>query len=282
MTNSVNQLKAALKLSKYSLLATLRSPTSIVFSLLFPIIFITVFGSIIGGQAPELKLAIAKDCDTGKVAFKLIRSIPSISFQKEVSTAQQAEDLKKGRIDAILEIKPQDRTAAVPYQTIHLQEATSAGQKSKLLETLINEAISKANQKLFPANKTFATLAVTKVPGSIYRSIDFILPGQLGFSLLMAGVYGSSFLLFSLRKNLVLKRLQATPVKRGSIITGEMLSRLFFHIISFIIMVAIGYYAFSFTLQNGIATFIQMLVFSFVRIGNFHGDWLYHKRCSSK
>ncbi len=50
-----------------------------------------------------------------------------------------------------------------------------------------------------------------------------------------------------------------------------MLSRLFFHIISFIIMVAIGYYAFSFTLQNGMTTVIQMQIFSLFGLGIFMG-----------
>jgi len=41
-----------------------------------------------------------------------------------------------------------------------------------------------------------------------------------------------------------------------------MLSRLFFHVISFIIMIALGYFAFQFTLVNGITTFLEMLCFS--------------------
>jgi ABC-2 type transport system permease protein len=110
-----------------------------------------------------------------------------------------------------------------------------------------------------------------KVPSRVYRSIDFILPGQLGFSLLMAAVYGSSFLLFSLRQNLVLKRLRVAPVSRGAIITGEMLSRLFFHVISFIIMVALGYFAFQFTLVNGLATVLEMLFFSLFGLAIFMG-----------
>jgi ABC-2 type transport system permease protein len=140
-----------------------------------------------------------------------------------------------------------------------------------MLETLINEAIRKIDQKAFPQNLSVATLSVIKIPGRTYRNIDFILPGQLGFSLLMAGVYGSSFLLFSLRKNLVLKRLRATPIKRRSIIAGEMLSRLFFHVLSFIIMVALGYYIFNFTLVNGFATFLEMLAFSFFGLFIFMG-----------
>jgi ABC-2 type transport system permease protein len=89
--------------------------------------------------------------------------------------------------------------------------------------------------------------------------------------MLMAGIYGSSFLLFSLRQNLVLKRLRTTPVKRRSIIAGEILSRLFFQVISFIIMVALGYFAFQFTLVNGIGTLIEMLIFSLLGIGIFMG-----------
>ena len=53
------QLGATLTLSKYSLIATLRSPTSVVFSLLFPIFFIIVFGSLVGDKSGPIKLAVA-------------------------------------------------------------------------------------------------------------------------------------------------------------------------------------------------------------------------------
>ena len=50
-----------------------------------------------------------------------------------------------------------------------------------------------------------------------------------------------------------------------------MLSRLFFHVIAFIIMVALGYYAFQFTLVNGFYTFLEMLLFSLFGLGIFMG-----------
>ena len=271
MSRPANQVKAALTISKYSLLATLRSPTSIVFSLLFPIIFITVFGSINVGQAPAMKLAIAKDSDTTSMVFKAIRAIPNISLIKGLSPAQQAADLKKGRIVAVLNITPDRTPNNAPHYTIQLLASNSSGESLGLLETVINQAAGNINQRLFPGNPSVATLTITKIAGRPYRNIDFILPGQLGFSLLMAGVYGSSFLLFSLRKNLVLKRLMATPVKRRSVIAGEMLSRLFFHIISFIIMIVLGHFVFRFTLVNGIATFAEMLVFSLFGLCIFMG-----------
>jgi len=267
MSHPANQVKAAFAISRYSLLATLRSPTSIVFSLLFPIIFIVVFGSINVGKVPDQKLAIAPGCDTGNMVFKAIKSIPGVVFLKSLSPSAQQEALKKGQIAAALNIRADNAT----HYTITLFASPSAGDRIGLLKTQIGQAIDLIDQKVFPDNVSVAKVLVIKAAGRVYRNIDFILPGQLGFSLLMAGVYGSSFLLFSLRKNLVLKRLRATPVKRRSIIAGEMLSRLFFHIAGFIVMVALGYYVFNFTLVSGIETFFEMLVFSLFGLFIFMG-----------
>jgi len=266
-----NQIRAALTISKYSLLATLKSPTSVVFSLLFPIIFITVFGAMVGDNAPVMKVALAPGSDTTGFLFTAIRQAPAIGLQMGDTQPEQLEALKKGRIVAILGIEREGDPLSMPRYRLQLQAAGASAGSLELLETLLHEVIATANQKAFPGNLSVATLSVTKIPGRTYQSIDFILPGQLGFSLLMAGVYGSSFLLFNLRQNLVLKRLRTAPVRRRSIIMGEMLSRLFFHIISFIVMVALGYFAFRFTLVNGLATFFEMLVFSLFGLFIFMG-----------
>lgn len=271
MSKPARQFKAAFTISRYSLLATLRSPTSVVFSLLFPIIFIVVFGSINPGKAPVSKLAMAAGSDTAGKIFKAIKAIPGIKLLKSYVAEQEAADLKKNRIAGILHISAYKGPGPLPHYSVELKTANSTLENSGLLGTIINQAVSQIDKRAFPNNLSVATVKVTKLPGRVYRNIDFILPGQLGFSLLMAGVYGSSFLLFSLRKNLVLKRLRATPVKRWSIITGEMFSRLFFHVISFIIMVTLGYFVFDFTLVKGAETFMEMLVFSLFGLSIFMG-----------
>ena len=87
----------------------------------------------------------------------------------------------------------------------------------------------------------------------------------------MAGVFASSFLLFNLRQSLVLKRFSVTPITRSYLILGELLSRLFFQILGFMIMVALGYYFFNFTLINGVYTFLEMLLYSVIALINFMG-----------
>ena len=83
------------------------------------------------------------------------------------------------------------------------------------------------NEQVYPHQPTYASVSrsVVTVPGRTYRAIDFILPGQLGFSLLSAGVFGVAFVFYNLRQTLVLKRFFATPIKRSHILFGEALSR---------------------------------------------------------
>ena len=51
-----------------------------------------------------MKLAVAQGSDTSNMVFDAIKKIPAISLQRGLSGAEQAEDLNKGRIVAILDI----------------------------------------------------------------------------------------------------------------------------------------------------------------------------------
>ncbi|OQA07088.1 MAG: ABC-2 type transporter [Bacteroidetes bacterium ADurb.Bin397] len=104
-----------------------------------------------------------------------------------------------------------------------------------------------------------------------YKTIDFILPGQLGFSLLSSGVFGVAFMFFNLRNTMVLKRFFATPISRTFIILGEGLSRVIFQMITAVVIILAGYYLFGFTLINGVQTFFEMLLLSFIGLLVFMG-----------
>jgi ABC-2 type transport system permease protein len=264
-------LRAILALTRASLMTMLRSPISVVFSLLFPIIFIVVFGSMIDNTIVQIKIALTPTSDTANVIYRAITKINNITIDTGLSPANAEDALQKGRLAAIIDIKKDTSSSAVPRYSVSLATSASSNMQANLLQTQINNLIAITDRRLFPSNPSIASVKVKELPGRVYRQIDFILPGQLGFSLLMAGVFGSAFILFSLRKNLVLKRLSATPLRRGHIIAAEMLSRLLFQVISFIIMIALGYFAFRFTLVHGAATFVEMLLFSFLGLIIFMG-----------
>jgi ABC-2 type transport system permease protein len=262
MPKKYSQLKAAFAIAKASLLAMLRSPTSVVFSLLFPIIFIIVFGAMVDNNALNVKIGMAARGDTSNLLYKQMAALKMIQFVRYDSTSQMEDDLKKGHLAAILSIRSDAWFGPIPHYQVKLQISGSSADKAPLVQSALREIIAGLDNRLFPRNFSVAKVDVQQLEGRIYLPIDFILPGQLGFSLLMAGVFGSAFLLYNLRQSMVLKRFFATPIKRPYLILGEMLSRLFFQVIGFVIMVVLGYFVFHFTLVHGLFTFLEMLLLS--------------------
>ena len=264
-------MRAMLAITKGSLKSILRSPSAIVFSIAFPLIFILVFGFIGSGGRVSLSVAFSKNSDTLNPIYTVLKSIAGFKIVKKPDE-QIKKDLEKGRITALIDIQPSTLKAA-PY-TIGLTSSEAVNpQNLQVLQSILNAVIAGINQKQFAETPTIAVINkdVKQVPGRVYRTIDFILPGQLGFSLLSAGVFGVAFLFFNLRQQLVLKRFFATPIKRSYIVLGEALSRVIFQIITAIIIIGVGHFAFNFTLVNGLVTFLDIMVLSFVALVLFMG-----------
>jgi len=119
--------------------------------------------------------------------------------------------------------------------------------------------------------QAFAAVDVQQTVVREYKNIDFVLPGQLGFSLLAGSVFGTAFVFFGLRQTLVLKRFFATPVKRSTIVISEGIARMTFQLLTAIVIIGIGHFAFGFTLVHGIATFFALLALSALAIMVFMG-----------
>jgi ABC-2 type transport system permease protein len=158
-----------------------------------------------------------------------------------------------------------------PYR-ITFQSTTASSDKLATFLPFMENVVAKIDSRLYPGRATYASFEEPRIAEvRKYRTIDFILPGQLGFSLLSAGVFGVAFLFFNLRQTLVLKRFYATPIKRTFIVLGEGLARVIFQLVTAVVIIGIGTFAFNFTLINGWITFLEILVLSFIALLVFMG-----------
>ncbi len=271
MKTNYSQLTAMFAITRGSLRAIFRSPSAVVFSIAFPLIFILVFGFIGGGGRVSLNVAFDTQTDTTNPIYAAIRNIAGINVIKE-SAEELHEDLEKGRITAIINIS-HSGLANPPYSINLVSSEAVNPQNIQVLQSILNAVIAGINQKTYTGTPTIATINsnIQKIPGRIYRTIDFILPGQLGFSLLSSGVFGVAFLFFNLRQHLVLKRFYATPIKRSYIVLGEALSRVIFQMMTAIIIIGVGHFVFKFTLVHGFETFLSIMLLSFLALVLFMG-----------
>lgn len=266
-TKKYSQLRAMFSVTKASLQALSRNPSAIVFNLVFPLIFIIVFGFISGGGF-RIDVAVEKNSDIDNPVYKSLEQIKSVKLRTSIPDDKILSELEKGRLDAVMKISKNENGNTV----VELKTTKASPEGGNIFKMMLNEIIDKQNLSQVNDLKIPQTeFKESVVEGRKYKTIDFILPGQLGFSLLSAGVFGTAFIFISLRQTLVIKRFFATPVNKSFILIGESLSRLIFSMFSAVIIISIGNFVFGFTLVNGFVTFLNMMMLSLIGLLVFLG-----------
>jgi ABC-2 type transport system permease protein len=265
MSQPYSQSKALWAMTKASFLAIFSNPISLVFSLLFPIIFILIFGAFENSGIPIQQVAIRNGSDTTNAIFDSLKTSPYVKLTRFQDTALMTSELLKGRLTGILDIHPFSDSTGFQRYLVHFQSSSAAGTGVYLLLQSMENLSLKIESARLAGGRQFI-IQPEILEGQKYRQIDFILPGQLGFSILFATLFGIAFTFFSLREQLVLKRFYASPVKRVNILIGIGVSRLFFQLINVVVLVLFGYYFLHFTLQHGFLTFFEMIILSCIML----------------
>lgn len=266
MQQSYNHTKATLALAKASFRSITRSPSAVVFTLAFPLIFILIFGFLSSGGT-RVSLGIAPGSDMNNPVVTTLEQIPVLKIIRDKDTKELNTGLEKGNIDGVISIKK--NPADSPAYTADVQYTSASRDKGSILKSLLTNALYELNSKNL--KPSVAVLKESTVHGRTYRMIDFILPGQLGFSLLSTGVFGTAFVFFSLRQTLVIKRFFATPVRRSSIVFGEGIARIGFALLGAVFIILVGHFFFHFTLIKGVVTVLNMLLLAVLGLVVFMG-----------
>jgi ABC-2 type transport system permease protein len=271
---SYSQSRAMLAITKASLRAIFRSPSAVVFGFAFPFIFILVFGFMGNGSGMRsYKVAIDNSADTTNELYRALKDTKGVTIKRYDDKKSLDDDLQHGKIAGIINIQ-KSATGAAPY-ILTLKSTTSSNDQWPQFKALAESVINEVSNHTFPGRPMYADFEFDPLKDVAvirqYKTIDFILPGQLGFSLLASGVFGVAFMFFNLRNTLVLKRFFATPISRTYIIMGEMLSRVLFQMLTAVVIILAGYYLFGFTLIHGFETFLELLILSFIGLVVFMG-----------
>ncbi len=266
---SYSQFRAMLAIARASFISIFRSPSAVAFSFAFPMFFILVFG-FIGRGSISLKVGITPGSDTTGRMYTELKTRPEIKMVLDGSADEMRSTLEKGKLDGVLTIANSTDSTKPPLQ-LTLQTSKASGEGGAMLKMMMMYAVGQANLAMATDAPKIAELSTLEVKDHAYKSIDFILPGMLGFSLLSMGVFGTAFVFLNLRNTLVIKRFFATPIQKTYIILGEGLSRVMFALITSSFIIIMGYLALGFTLQHGIVTFINMLILSFIALSVFMG-----------
>jgi ABC-2 type transport system permease protein len=265
MGRPYSQSRALWAIVKASFKAIFAQPMAIFFSIMFPIIFIFIFGSFGNRGTPSYNVAIDPASDTSNPFFAALKLHPSLHVASYADTGARNKDLLKGNLTAVLTLK-YDSAQVTPY-TLQLRSTSASENSIDALRYTLDYFKLKFESQLPGNHKEMVRMEQPVITeGKKYKQIDFVLPGQIGFSILFSTLFGIAFTFYTLREQLVLKRFYASPVNKLHILTGIGVSRLFFQVLSVIVLIIFGHFVFGFRLEHGILTVIELVALSLVML----------------
>src|SRR4030095_7236357 len=157
MPQPYSQLKAMMAITKASLKGVFRSPSAVIFSFVFPLIFIIVFGFISDSGRVSVRVAFDPISDTANKVYEGLNSISALNVVKKDS-AELIKDLEKGRVSAIISLK-KDPDPAKPIH-IHLKTSEAVNpQNIQVLRSIMDGMIKGMNESKFGTENSVAVIS---------------------------------------------------------------------------------------------------------------------------
>ncbi|MGI8928000.1 MAG: ABC transporter permease, partial [Candidatus Limnocylindrales bacterium] len=251
-----------------------RDPASLFWTFAFPIIFVVLFGSIFSGGGGSFNVGWV-DEDRSAASQQLRESFAEVPILvlKDSDQAAALEEMRDGTFDAVV-VVPAGLGAAMtpdrsgpPFQ-LTLYTDPSRSTASTTVTQIVAQVVNGINLSLAGVPPALGIAGQALQTQNISAAAYFV-PSILAMALMQLGVF-AAIPLVAQREKGILKRLNATPLSRSTLVASNVLMRLLIAIMQTVIIVGIGVVAFGVTVIGSlfvVAGFIVLGAVTFLALG---------------
>ncbi|HET7060289.1 MAG TPA: ABC transporter permease [Candidatus Saccharimonadales bacterium] len=265
-----------------------RDRLALFFGILFPLIFLFVFGSISkGGGGTSFNVAVVNQSHSAfsKQYVKQLGSNKVFKVNKNTTTLPAAKDkMDKNQLDGTIVLPPsfgaQPTGQSSPTgqaEVVYTQNNQTAGQT---LTSLLEASFKPINAKFVHAQTPF-TVTGKQLNEKSLNSFDYTFAGLLGFSIVGLGIFGPVNVFPELKKQGILRRLHTTPLKVWQYFTSTMISQAIIGLVSLAVMFAVALTVFNLKVVGNyfeIVVFLIISIITILGIGLAIGGWAKNER----
>jgi ABC-2 type transport system permease protein len=199
-------------LSRALLRGFLRDRTALAFSILLPVLFLALFGSLYRSNATP-KLSVI---EIGNVS--LLGHAASQPGLAGVLTVTHSGDKKA----AVRQVRRGDADAAVQQignqLIVHYSMADPTA--ASIVQTVFSAIVQRADQARAGPVSSYQLLT-KQVESTTLKPIQFLAPGLLGWAIASGATFGAAITLVNWRHNKLLRRLRLAPVSTASVVLAR-------------------------------------------------------------
>jgi ABC-2 type transport system permease protein len=259
----------------------IRNPVGLFFSLIFPIILIGLFGLIFSAAGPSAVTVYTENLDHNSAASVAFLSALNQSGVVKVAvvapvTNESFSDWLAHNSYTVGLVVPAGFGASYGNHTpVNVTVYTDPGDaaSSGYLLGAVNGVASEFNLKAVGA-KSIVGITNQQVGSQVFKYIDFLVPGLIGFSILTSPMFAMVEISSTYRKDHLFRQLSLTPLTKGEWLLAKILWYIVLTFISAAIMITVGVLAFGshvgFSL--GLVPYLVLGPFFFVSLGMLAGS----------
>ena len=248
-----------LKLTQTFLLIFLRDRRAILFSLMFPLIFMAIFG-FTGNRAPDPFAIGIADLAGNELSehFKAaLRQNPVFKISEGTETDLRKQ-VQSGELKMALILPASFQDNGTPTELPVVVDAAQVRELA-LIMPVLEQALLSAERSLRGTQALFS-LKVEDVQARAQNYLAFVVPGLLAMSLMSISIAGSGFNIVEYRRKGILKRLFVTPIKPKHFIGGLVISRAIICVVQLSIVLAIGVFLLKLSIAGNIASLLAIIL----------------------
>ena len=265
-----------------------RDRIALFFTVIFPVIFLFVFGSLNSGSGNvSFNVAIINHSKSQFAADFVKQSQDSkiLKVHKEVTTLDIAKDkMSRSELDATI-VLPENFGAVQNSQNYPSGEAeviyTQNNQSSaSALTSVLNAQFKAINSSLVPSVTPF-TVKGTQLNENSLSAFDYTFAGLLGFSLIGMGIFGPVNVFPELKKMGILRRLSTTPLRVWQYFLATAIGQAAIGIVSFTTLFIVAILVFHLEVVGNwfeLLSFLLLGMVTILGIGLALGGWAKNER----
>jgi ABC-type multidrug transport system permease subunit len=203
-----------------------REPSAVFWTFGFPVVLSVALGAAFRNRPPQ---AVHVAIEAGPGADRLLAALSSEEVRAKLEDgAASREDLRVGRV--VLVVVPGDP------RTYRYDDTRP---EARLARALVDDRLQRAEGRVDPTRSVDE-----RVTERGTRYIDFLIPGLIGMNLMSSSMWGIGYLIVDMRTRKLIRRMLATPMRRGDFLLSFVLMRALFVLLEVPVLLAFGWFAF--------------------------------------
>lgn len=262
-----------------------RDRLAIFFTIIFPLIFLVIFGSLFKSNSVSFRIAVINESNNS-YAHQLVGEFNKakvLKIDNKTTTLSAAEEkMKRSQLEATIVI-PQDYGVVkngLPTGQLVVYYNQNNQQAADTLASLLQNQLNVINFKLVKTQTPFIVTTKSTKQSSL-TAFDYVFSGLLGFAVLGLGIFGPVNVFPELKKQGILRRLHTTPIRVWQYFLANVLSQSVIGLLALAILFAFSVIVFHLQMRGnyiGFAIFAVLSIFTIYGIGLAIGGWAKNER----